>query len=344
VLCARLRLLELSSTNIKKLWPDKPDRVISPGVLNLQVLFVKGCHNLEYLFPSFLVKNFEQLETVILNDCENMEEIIFTDGLAAAAEEGIPQLYLFTKLRRLDLIRLPKLRTFCHQENSEINTLFNQKVAFPSLVDLIIVGTGKCRKIWHDKLTMDSFHELTLLFVEHCDKLSNVFPFDMVQRLEKLETLHILECESVEEIIGLAGDHGLNSNESIELQSTTKFMFPKIRDLVLYKLPKLKGFYPKVHTTDWPLLKLLEETFPSLEELVLDGNGNMKGLRQLSLLDCENLEEIIFTDGLATLAEEGIPQTYLFSKLQKLELNRLPKLRTFCHQENSETNTLFNQK
>ncbi|MBA0833031.1 hypothetical protein Goarm_017374 [Gossypium armourianum] len=251
-----------------------------------------------------------------------MEEIIFTDGLAAAAEEGIPQLYLFTKLRRLDLIRLPKLRTFCHQENSEINTLFNQKViffffvvAFPSLVDLIIVGTGKCRKIWHDKLTMDSFHELTLLFVEHCDKLSNVFPFDMVERLEKLETLHILECESVEEIIGLAGDHGLNSNESIELKSTTKFVFPKIRDLVLYKLPKLKGFYPKVHTTDWPLLKLLEvsecskvetfageyinlretqgesqpiisvpqplfwvtkETFPSLEELVLDGNGNMK--------------------------------------------------------------------
>ncbi|MBA0654327.1 hypothetical protein Goklo_021350 [Gossypium klotzschianum] len=244
-----------------------------------------------------------------------MEEIIFTDGLAAAAEEGIPQLYLFTKLRRLDLIRLPKLRTFCHQENSEINTLFNQKVAFPSLVDLIIVGTGKCRKIWHDKLTVDSFHELTLLFVEHCDKLSNVFPFDMVERLEKLETLHILECESVEEIIGLAGDHGLNSNESIELKSTTKFVFPKIRDLVLYKLPKLKGFYPKVHTTDWPLLKLLEvsecskvetfageyinlretqgesqpiisvpqplfwvtkETFPSLEELVLDGNGNMK--------------------------------------------------------------------
>ncbi|MBA0770849.1 hypothetical protein Gotri_019415 [Gossypium trilobum] len=156
---------------------------------------------------------------------------------------------------------------------------------------------------------MDSFHELTLLLVEQCDKLSRILPYDMVERLEKLNILEISECESVEEIIG----H--NSNESIELKSTTKFVFPKIRQLILRKLPKLKGFYSKVHTTDWPLLKQLEvhecskvetfageyincretqgesqpvisvhqplfwvtkETFPNLEELVLVGNGNIK--------------------------------------------------------------------
>ncbi|KAL1074592.1 hypothetical protein V6Z11_D11G300400 [Gossypium hirsutum] len=231
VLCANLQYLELSSTNIKILWPDKPDRATSSNVLNLQILIVKGCHNLEYLFPSLLVKKFERLHQLSLLVCKNMEEIIFTDGLAAG--EGIPQTYLFTKLQRLELVRLPKLRTFCHQENSETNTLFNQKVAFPSLNDLRIVGMGKCRKIWHDKLTMGSFHELTFLVVEHCDKLSNVLPFDMVERLEKLEILQILECESVEEIIGLADDDGLNSNESIELKSTTKFVFPQIRQLIL---------------------------------------------------------------------------------------------------------------
>ncbi|KAG4176667.1 hypothetical protein ERO13_A11G260201v2 [Gossypium hirsutum] len=240
-----------------------------------------------------------------------MEEIIFTDGLAAG--EGIP-IYVFTKLQILELIRLPKLRTFCHQENSETNTLFNQKVAFPSLNDLRIVGMGKFRKIWHDKLTMGSYHELTFLMVEQCDRLSNILPFDMVERLEKLETLQILECESVKEIIGLADGHELNSNESIELKSTTKLVFPKIRQLILRKLPKLIGFYSKVHTTDWPLLKQLEvcecskvetfageyinfretqgesqpvlsvqqplfwvtkETFPNLEELLLVGNGNI---------------------------------------------------------------------
>ncbi|KAK8329133.1 hypothetical protein V6Z12_A11G298500 [Gossypium hirsutum] len=255
VLCANLQYLELSSTNIKKLWPDKPDRAISSNVLNLQILIVKGCHNLEYLFPSLLVKKFERLHQLSLLDSKNMEEIIFTDGLAAG--EGIP-IYVFTKLQILELIRLPKLRTFCHQENSETNTLFNQKVAFPSLNDLRIVGMGKFRKIWHDKLTMGSYHELTFLMVEQCDRLSNILPFDMVERLEKLETLQILECESVKEIIGLADGHELNSNESIELKSTTKLVFPKIRQLILRKLPKLIGFYSKVHTTDWPLLKQLE--------------------------------------------------------------------------------------
>ncbi|KHG13517.1 hypothetical protein F383_02860 [Gossypium arboreum] len=315
VLCANLWRLELSSTNIKKLWPDKPDSAISFNVLNLEILSVNGCHNLEYIFPSFLVRTFEGLRQLSLLDCEKLEEIIFTDGLATVAEEGIPQTYLFSKLQKLELNRLPKLRTFCHQENSETNTLFSQKVAFPSLDDLRIVGVGKCRKIWQDKLTTDSFHELTLLLVEHCDKLSRVLPFDMVERLEKLKILEISECESVEEIIGLADDHGHNSNESIELKSTTKFVFPKIRQLILRKLPKLKGFYSKVHTTDWPLLKQLEvhecskvetfageyinfretqgesqpvisvhqplfwvtkETFPNLEELLLIGNGNIK--------------------------------------------------------------------
>ncbi|KAB2059083.1 hypothetical protein ES319_A11G278500v1 [Gossypium barbadense] len=238
VLCANLQYLELSSTNIKKLWPDKPDRAISSNVLNLQILIVKGCHNLEYLFPSLLVKKFERLHQLSLLDSKNMEEIIFTDGLAAG--EGIP-IYVFTKLQILELIRLPKLRTFCHQENSETNTLFNQKVAFPSLNDLRIVGMGKFRKIWHDKLTMGSYHELTFLMVEQCDRLSNILPFDMVERLEKLETLQILECESVKEIIGLADGHELNSNESIELKSTTKLVFPKIRQLILPRWRHSRG-------------------------------------------------------------------------------------------------------
>ncbi|PPD91123.1 hypothetical protein GOBAR_DD11945 [Gossypium barbadense] len=38
VLCANLQYLELSSTNIKKLWPDKPDRAISSN----KKIFTKG--------------------------------------------------------------------------------------------------------------------------------------------------------------------------------------------------------------------------------------------------------------------------------------------------------------
>ncbi|KAL4379982.1 hypothetical protein GQ457_02G035630 [Hibiscus cannabinus] len=322
VLCSDLELLELSSTNIQKLWPDKPNRDVSSNVQNLQFLTVEGCHNLEYLFPSFLIKYFVRLSNLVVFKCESMEQVILTE------EEGINEIYLFTELRLLYLVDLPKLGTFCHGDNSETDdpSLFNQKVRFPSLNDLIIEDMGNCRKIWHDKVTMASFYELTNLRVENCERLSNILPFSMVERLQKLETLKICECESLEQIIGREDDHRLNSNESLtgtstqstELKSTNiKFVFPKIRELKLRTLPKLKGFYNKVHTTEWPSLKRLkvrdcskvetftreyinfgetqgdslplisvqqplfwvtEETFPNLEELFLIQNGNMKEL------------------------------------------------------------------
>ncbi|KAE8675352.1 Cc-nbs-lrr resistance-like protein [Hibiscus syriacus] len=323
VLCANLDSLELSSTNIQNLWPDEPHSAISSSVHKLTFLTVKGCHNLEYIFPSFLIKNFVRLFKLDLVNCENMEEVILTDE--AAEEEGMTQTYLFSKLGILELSRLPKLGTFCHGENSETDspTLFNQKVVFPNLNRLTIGGIGKCRKIWHDKPTMNSFNQLTFLWVKDCERLSNILPFSMVKRLEKLETLAIMECKSVEEIIGPDDDDGFNSSEShavtsaqmIELKSIPKFVFPKMRGLTLRVLPKLKGFYSKVHTTEWPSLKKLEvcdcskvenlareyinfgetegesqplisvqqplfwvteEAFPNLEELHVIRNSNMK--------------------------------------------------------------------
>ncbi|KAK8508870.1 hypothetical protein V6N12_034972 [Hibiscus sabdariffa] len=267
VLCASLWYLKLTSTNIQILWPDKPNNAMSSNVHKLRFLIVKGCHNLEYLFPSFLTKNFVGLIQLSLVNCDNMEEVIFIDESTAAAE-GITETYLFRKLEMLELIRLPKLGAFCRGDNSETGspTLFNEKVVFPSLDHLTIEGIGKCRKIWHHKPTMNSFYELTFLWVEDCERLLNILPLNMVEILDKLETLVIEECKSVEEIIG--PDHGdrLNSNEShtvtstqsIELQSTTKFVFPKLRQLKLRTLPKLKGFYSKLHTTEWPSLETLQ--------------------------------------------------------------------------------------
>ncbi|KAK8484120.1 hypothetical protein V6N12_065938, partial [Hibiscus sabdariffa] len=289
---------------------------------NHKLLTLKGCHNLEYLFPSSLIKSFVRLMQLILVDCENMEEVIFTDK-SAVAENVI----LFTKLKELELIRLPKLETFWHEDNSEIDAppLFNRKVVFPTLNSLKIEGIGKCGKIWHDKGTMDSFYELTYLLVKDCERLLNILPLNMVERLEKLETLSISKCGSLEEIIGPHDYDRLDSNEShtatgtsiqsTELKSTPKFVFPKIHTLALLMLPKLKGFYSELHTTEWPSLKRLfvagcskvdtfvgeyiniqetqgerqplpsvqqtlfwvtQETFPNLEELQLISNDNMK--------------------------------------------------------------------
>ncbi|KAK8477310.1 hypothetical protein V6N11_034933 [Hibiscus sabdariffa] len=156
--------------------------------VSLRFLFVKGCHNFEYVFPSSLIKSVVRLSYLDIIDCKNIEEVIFTDE--SAAEEVI----LFTKLERLQLIRLPKLRTFRYGDNSETGAappLFNQKVVFPRLTHLTIQGIGKCGKIWHGEAAMNSFYELTHLRVEDCEGLLNILPLYMVERLEKLQEVFI---------------------------------------------------------------------------------------------------------------------------------------------------------
>ncbi|KAK8508819.1 hypothetical protein V6N12_034921 [Hibiscus sabdariffa] len=322
---------------------------------NLQLLTLKGCHNLEYLFPSSLIKSFVGLSDLSLVDCENVKEVIFTDE--SAAEEVI----LFTKLEMLQLIRLPKLGAFCHGDNSD--TLFNQKVVFPKLTYLTIDSIGKCRKIWHGEATMNSFYELTYLWVKGCEGLLNILPLYMVERLEKLETLKIWGCGSLEEIIGPHDDDGLDPTESHtattqsnEHESTTRFVFPNIQHLSLAMLPKLKGFYSKLHTTEWPSLKQLlvggcskveifageyinfqetqaqvqplfwvtQEVFPNLKELYLIRNGRMKEIWHgpLPTQYFFNLTSLMLTD--SPEASVNVPNFFIHSlpNLEKLSVER----------------------
>ncbi|KAK8633826.1 hypothetical protein V6N13_014661 [Hibiscus sabdariffa] len=240
---------------------------------SLQLLTVKGCHNFEYVFPSSLIKSFVRLSHLGIIDCKNIEEVIFTDE--TATEEVI----LFARLQLLEINGLPKLGTFWHGgDNSETDstTLFNEKVVFPRLIHLLIEGIGKCEKIWHDKATVDSFYELTHLIVEDCARLLNILPLYMVERLEKLKEVIILECGSLEEIIGADDDDIPHPNEShtatgtstqsIELKTTTKFVFPKLQTLILGMLPELEGFYSKLHTTE----------LPSLEKLIVGKCGKVE--------------------------------------------------------------------
>ncbi|OMO99035.1 hypothetical protein COLO4_13566 [Corchorus olitorius] len=204
--------------------------------------------------------------------------------------------FVFSSLRKLWILGCHVLNTFIsansligddepqiaqhegNNSNPDVVSLFSEKVAFPSLKELKIIRMGKWRKIWDDELiNVDSFWKLSIVSVEVCEQLLTVFPFKMMKILEKLEELDIMHCESLEEIIG--PDHGLNSSSAsdlmrgsrtqlIEAESTTKFVFPKMRKLGLQKLPKLKCFYSNTHTTEWPSLQELRVIGCECDKLV----------------------------------------------------------------------------
>ncbi|XVF57352.1 hypothetical protein PTKIN_Ptkin06aG0198300 [Pterospermum kingtungense] len=118
---------------------------------NLTSLTIKGCGNLKHIISSSMAKCLVHLKSFEVVDCKSLRGIIFTEDIQ-------------------------------EEEN---------KVAFPQLEELCIVSVGNLRKIWDGQFFGDSFSKLNQLRVSGCDKLVNIFPFNMSERLQNLEELKV---------------------------------------------------------------------------------------------------------------------------------------------------------
>lgn len=108
-------------------------------------------------------------------------------------------------------------------------------MSLPHLEKLIVRKMGNLRKIWDDNQhNLDSFSKLLDMWVGYCNKLLNIFPSSMHGRLQRLEVLKVLNCDSVEEIFNLQGLSGQERNFVIASQ---------MRELQLQHLPNLKHVY-----------------------------------------------------------------------------------------------------
>ncbi|TYH51724.1 hypothetical protein ES332_D10G298200v1 [Gossypium tomentosum] len=344
VVIPRLKRLDLSSTNSHKIWHHSS----SPSIGYLNFLQVKRCHNLKYLFPSFLAKDLVQLQVLGISDCNMMEQVIFTDGLVEE-HQGRNQMFFFN-LHSLWLKDLPKLTSLCFDNYFEFHCL-----AYLALINCPLLKTFISKRVPGDEPQIGQHVQASNLEVHNSSLLDEkvVFP--------SLKTLRITGCDSLEEIIELQGLIADESQSTSAAQSivaetvTTKFVFPKLINLGLYKVPRLKSFYSRMHITQWPSLKKMdiigcpkvhiftlqcpesqvgisnqqhlfcvnEDTFPELEELTLNTNDVVKEIcdGQLSLQCFQNLKLLnlrFFPETSTTL-----PYSFIRSlpKLQKLVIN-----------------------
>ena len=118
----------------------------SPKILafqNLKSLKVFRCNRLKFVFPVWLPESLVKLESIYVNDCSMMEEIVAKDG-GEANKIVFPEVkalhleklsYLksfynasFTLERKLELC-CNRMETFVPENNSyDLNFLFNEKV------------------------------------------------------------------------------------------------------------------------------------------------------------------------------------------------------------------------
>ncbi|XWS73626.1 hypothetical protein CRYUN_Cryun02cG0144700 [Craigia yunnanensis] len=346
-----LQNLKLSSITTSQIWQEQLLSVPT-CIQNLTSITVEGCGNLKFLLSYSMVNSLEQLIHLEISECKLIEEIV----KEMTGEEGMEKI-LFPKLNSLKIKGLPKLTRFCsgktvqfsslkqlHIEHcpklgtfiskfvknemramkerkemvSGIQPLFNEKVAFPSLEKMTISHLKSMRMLWNNQLPEDSFCKLKTMEVEYCEQLHTIFPFNLVAKFQRLETLIINDSASLEEVFEV---QGLNVEEN-----KAEAEVP-LKKLYMFNLPKLKHVWSKD-----PQGMI---TFKNLSFVYAFGCESLKnlfpasvarGLQQLERVEIDTcgVEEIVAKD------ETPQPETrFVFPELYFLRLWNLQKLKSF---------------
>ncbi|KAF2288037.1 hypothetical protein GH714_004036 [Hevea brasiliensis] len=176
----------------------------------------------------------------------------------------------------------------------------------------------KLENIWHGQLTADSFGKLKSLFITECRNLVTVFPWNVLERFQRLE-LYLGRCDSVQEIYQLEGFN-------VEANVVAAF---ELRDLSVCSLESLKHVWSKDPQGVFTFQSLISIRVYGCEVLKnLFPTSMAEGLLQLEQLQIENhcgVEEIVAKAEGVELA----PYFFKFPQPTFLELSNLPDLRSF---------------
>ncbi|KAK7340193.1 hypothetical protein VNO77_20889 [Canavalia gladiata] len=353
----RLKLVKCS--HIKKL--------VSCAVsfINLKELALLFCKRLEYLFPFSTAISLVQLETLVVQNCVSLKEIINKEDEDASCK------ILFGKLKTLMLDSLPSLvsfysgnatlhlpylqvamvsqcpdmRTFSegvinapifwgiltsmenllfhfHEDlNTTIKKLFIEKEAC-DIKHLKFGDHPRLEVIWLGVVPIPSdscFNNLKYLGVVECESLSTVIPFYLLPFLCNLQTIEVVNCQSVKAIFDV-------KYIGTDIKSASILSLP-LKKLILNQLPNLEYI---CNTNPNEILGLQD-----LQEVYVYGCKNLKSLFPISVAShlvklevrfCARLTEIFTED--ETALKEATKQL-IFHCLTSLILWGLPELKYF---------------
>ncbi|CAN6700243.1 unnamed protein product [Malus baccata var. baccata] len=281
----------------------------------LTTLTVHQCDSLRFLFSSSMAKCLGQLKNLKISNCQIMEEIVgneentddMFDKLSRLELQHLPNLARFSSgsyikfpsLAYLGLDDCTKLETFIFDAKSENITtnkeerdieLFDEKVGFPSLEMLWIQDLPKLKTIFHNQLHSDSFGKLRIMDVRRCHSLINIFGPSIMGRLNALETLQIVQCQSLQVVYNTSSTTQLN-----------RFECPNLDSVWIDSCESLKNVFPTSVAKD-------------LKQLNIFGVNN-----------CGLMEEIVVKEeGPQTTYKE-----FEFPKVTTMKFDNLPQLRSF---------------
>ncbi|CAL5431225.1 unnamed protein product [Camellia sinensis] len=234
---------------------SKRDPIGFMYIPRLSILHIDDFDNLRFLFSQSMTQCILQLQELKIRGCKMMSTIFWEED---SHGEILVDNIEFTQLKILQLYDLqnlvsifPKVTTaaatsFEHIQNPG-QSLFNEKVAFPSLEELELHGFQSMNEIWCNQLQTGSFNKLIKLSVSDCGSLKNLFSLFVARYLVHLKELVINKCSMMEEVVA--------KEEDEEEGRINRTPLPKLEYLKLEDLPELKSFCHITHVWELPLVE-----------------------------------------------------------------------------------------
>ncbi|CAL5394574.1 unnamed protein product [Camellia sinensis] len=309
---------------------------------NLIELTIADCR-LKYLFSLSCARGFPRLQTLQIIGCKMMEAIV---GIEEEKDEDelSSQVINFSQLKYLRLKNLPKLISFYPKvekmttsegnSSSQAQSLFNEKVTFPALETLYIIGLTKITEIWDRKLLLlEFFRQLRDVDILRCEKLVNVGSSYMPRQLPKLQQLYVCFCQELKVIV--LNDWG--EEEEKEENTNNTISFPQLTSLKLDELQSLESFFTSRFETQ--SLFTSQVTFPALKKLYITGLTKITEIWDRKLIPSESFRQlkdvdILHCEKLVNVGSSNIPRQ--LPKLKQLNVSFCRELKVIALKNRGE--------
>ncbi|CAJ2673478.1 unnamed protein product [Trifolium pratense] len=284
--------------NLEKLRIDHKDANIILQAQNSSGLFTKltflglSAYKNEDTFPYWFLQNMRRLEALVVE--RSCFKKIFQDE--GRMSEKTP-----TQIKRLTLSALPNLEHIC-EEGSQID---------PVLEFLQILYVKECSSLINLLPYSATFSHLEYMEIISCNGLKKLLTSPTTQSLDKLSTLKVKECNSLEEII--------TGEENIHIT------FISLQILMLESLPSLKQFCSSKCFFKFPLLEVVIVKECPCMEVFSEGYISTPNLRKVKI--AENDEEWFWKGNINDTITSMFEDKVTFGSFKHLKLSEHPELK-----------------
>ncbi|KAF3965221.1 hypothetical protein CMV_010569 [Castanea mollissima] len=324
---AQLKTLGLwSLSKLTEVWNSVPRGV--QGFQNLTSIIVNRCHCLSYLFPSSVAKLLVELQSITVDKCVAIENIVQRDGEEEEADItvfhkvtsfdliGLPSLvslstgaysFAWLSMKKIDMKSCPKLKTF----GSEIWSPRKQK---KTNGDRSTTKKSQGSSSVNKERTLTKLKDPRASDIDNPSKIQSLFPSHIIGCLKNLESIVLEDCQLLEVIFQL---EELNFEES-EVAS----VLDQLRELNLYNLPKLMHIWKKGPERIEKGFGNLRLDLPNLKCFCNEANAfEWPSLKKMIVIRCPNLRMFV-PSNLETPELEGVYEDIEFKTSQwKGDLN-----------------------